>query len=100
MQTSTKIDDHKGCIMLSGNFTFESHREFKQATTAALEVPGLTELEMDFSAVDYMDSAALGMLLLLNERANGRKVTLLNCRGMVKAVLEIANFGKIFEIKQ
>ncbi|WP_410498533.1 STAS domain-containing protein [Chitinibacter sp. S2-10] len=99
MQTESSFDQGRGRIKLSGTFTFESHREFKQASMAMLEHPGLVEIEIDFDAVDYMDSAALGMLLLFNERASGRKVTLVNCRGTVKSVLDIANFGKIFEIR-
>jgi anti-anti-sigma factor len=99
MQTQISFDQGRGRITMSGNFTFESHREFKQATTTVLEHPGLTEIELDFADVDYMDSAALGMLLLLNERASGRKVTLIHCKGTVKSVLDIANFGKIFEIR-
>ncbi|WP_028448747.1 MULTISPECIES: STAS domain-containing protein [Chitinibacter] len=99
MQTQINFDQGRGQIAMKGNFTFESHREFKQATTSVLEQAGLTEIELDFAEVDYMDSAALGMLLLLNERASGRKVTLVNCKGTVKSVLDIANFGKIFEIR-
>lgn len=99
MQAILSFNNHQACITLSGNFTFEAHRDFKEATTSALAHEGLTELELDFAAVDYLDSAALGMLLLLNERAGGRKISLVNCHGTVRAVLDIANFSKIFEIR-
>jgi anti-anti-sigma factor len=60
----------------------------------------IRELEIDLGKVEYLDSSALGMLLLLRERAeNSRKrVMLSNCRGTVKQVLDIANFGKLFRI--
>ncbi|MBM5573496.1 MULTISPECIES: STAS domain-containing protein [Deefgea] len=99
MQVNVRFDNNRAILALNGNFTFEFHREFKHATTSALQHPGLSDIEIDFSAVDYMDSAALGMLLLLNERAAGKKITLVNCKGTVKSVLDIANFGKIFEIR-
>lgn len=99
MQAALTFETRKAHIALSGNFTFEAHRDFKEATSGALSHEGLTEIEIDFDGVDYLDSAALGMLLLLNERAGGRKITLINCRGTVKAVLDIANFNKIFEIR-
>jgi len=99
MQVNVRFDNNRAFLGLNGNFTFEFHREFKQATTTVLENPGVSEIEVDFSAVDYMDSAALGMLLLFNERAAGKKITLINCKGTVKSVLDIANFGKIFEIR-
>ena len=53
------------------------------------------------SKVDYLDSAALGMLMLLHERAKeaNKLVTLLNASGVASQVMEIANFSKIFNIK-
>ncbi|SMC17897.1 anti-anti-sigma factor [Andreprevotia lacus DSM 23236] len=98
MQATLTLDAGRAVIALVGNFTYEAHREFKQVTTAAVAAEGVTELDIDFDQVVYMDSAALGMLLLLNERAAGRKIKLSNCRGTVKSVLDIANFGKIFQI--
>lgn len=98
MQAKVSIDNNKGTIALSGHFTFEGHRTFKEATNQIAENPALQELDIDFASVDYMDSAALGMLLLLNERMNGRKIRLVNCRGTVKAVLDVANFSKLFTI--
>ena len=96
MQAILTIDKPKASIAIDGVFTFEAHREFKAATITALEIE---EIEIDFKAVKYIDSAALGMLLLLNERAGSRKVVLCNCTGTVKAVLDVANFGKLFEIR-
>lgn len=99
MQAILTIDKHKARIVLDGVFTFEAHREFKEATIGALGSEGVEEIEIDFNAVEYIDSAALGMLLLLNERAGGRKISLNRCTGTVRAVLDVANFGKIFEIR-
>ena len=99
MKAIFTLQDHKASIVLEGSFTYEAHREFKNATTSALTCEGLTEIEVDFAGVDYLDSAALGMLLLFNERASGRKISLINCQGTVRAVLEIANFNKVFEIR-
>ena len=52
--------------------------------------------------MDYLDSSALGMLMLLNERAKvvNKPVALLNTSGVVSQVLGVANFSKIFNIKQ
>ncbi|KPC54102.1 STAS domain-containing protein [Amantichitinum ursilacus] len=99
MHAALKLEQNIAQIQLNGHFTFEAHRDFKQVTQEALDNPSVTALTLDFAGVDYMDSAALGMLLLLNERAGGRRITLVNCKGTVKAVLDIANFGKIFDIK-
>ncbi len=99
MKVNVRHESPRVLLDLNGSFTFEFHREFKQASTAALAYADCNEIEINFSAVDYMDSAALGMLLLFNERAEGKKITLVNCKGTVKSVLDIANFSKIFEIR-
>ena len=51
--------------------------------------------------VQYIDSAALGILLLLRDRATSlnKQVELHNLQGTAKEVLEIANFQKIFTIR-
>jgi anti-anti-sigma factor len=99
MQAVLTIEGRKARIALGGIFTFESHREFKEATMTVLGRETVREIEIDFNAVEYIDSAALGMLLLLNERAAGRKIVLCNCRGTVRPVLDVASFDKIFEIR-
>jgi len=56
---------------------------------------------VDLALVEYLDSSALGMLLMLRDKikASNRRVALVNCRGPVKQVLEIANFAKLFEVR-
>ncbi|ABK45448.1 anti-sigma-factor antagonist [Magnetococcus marinus MC-1] len=53
---------------------------------------------IDFSAVHSMDSAALGMLLLLREHCGGEqaRITLKNCHGQLAQLLRIARFEQIF----
>ncbi|HNM23255.1 MAG TPA: STAS domain-containing protein, partial [Rhodocyclaceae bacterium] len=60
----------------------------------------IREVTVDFSGVDYLDSSALGMLLMLRDKVTGagKDVVLGNVRGNVKQVLDIANFGKLFRI--
>jgi len=99
MQATVTFTDDRARIALEGNFTYEAHRDFKQASTIALDNPAARVLDIDFGKVEYMDSAALGMLLLLKERAVNRDMVLSHCTGTVLAVLNIANFGRIFNIQ-
>lgn len=98
----TNVVTNGGCavIRLSGRFDFNAHREFREAVDQALADPALNEVQVDLAAVDYLDSSALGMLLMLRDKARsaGRSVSLANCRGAVKQVIEIANFSKLFPI--
>ncbi len=86
-------------VKILGRFTFETHKMFRSALDVQLAV-NIDKIIIDFEAVDYIESAALGMLLLARERAiaQGKQVELANCRGSVKAVLDIANFQKLFKI--
>jgi len=50
--------------------------------------------------VEYLDSSALGMLLLVRERAEavGKPVVLSHPNPTVAQILDIANFRKLFTI--
>ena len=86
-------------VKLSGRFTFDHHKAFRGAFSEHLTSQG-NQITIDFGGVEYIDSAALGMLLIARERASehGKTVVLSNCRGPVKAVLDIANFQRLFAI--
>lgn len=56
---------------------------------------------VDLSALDYMDSAGLGMLLTLRDRAEraGAEVTLRRPRSEVRELLVLACFETLFTIE-
>lgn len=99
MQTSVSNQDGKTVIRLDGRFDFNSHREFREAVDKATADSG-QKVQVDLAGVDYLDSSALGMLLMLRDRAKGagKEVSLAGPRGAVKQVIEIANFGKLFQV--
>lgn len=86
-------------VSLKGRFDFNAHREFREAVDKATQ-ESASEIRIDLDGVDYLDSSALGMLLMLRDKAKGQSktVSLANCRGAVKQVIEIANFSKLFQI--
>ena len=98
MDAHLTINDGHARMVLAGDFTFEAHRPFKQCSQQLIGLTELQTLEIDFAAVDYMDSAALGMLLLLRERLGQKPIRLVNTHGTVRAVLDVANFGHLFEL--
>ena len=99
MQATVTVNEGRAVIRLQGRFDFNSHREFHDATDTAMATPA-SAIVVDFGAVDYLDSSALGMLLMLRDRAKAaaREVSLSHCRGAVRQILDIANFGKLFSI--
>ena len=58
------------------------------------------KFEVDLSGAEYLDSSALGMLLLLREHAGGEssKIDITHASDEVRKVLDVANFGKLFNI--
>lgn len=87
-------------LQLKGRFDFNSQRTFRTSYDEPLANPDIRSVEIDLGQVDYLDSSALGMLLLLKERstAANKELKLVNCHGTVKQVLEVANFNKLFTI--
>jgi anti-anti-sigma factor len=100
MEAQLNAENARAVISLEGRFDFSRHREFRGACDQALAAAGVREVEVDFGRVDYIDSSALGMLLMLRDNARGanKTVKLANCRGNVRQILDIANFSKLFPI--
>ena len=100
MQANVTSKDGHTEIKLTGRFDFNAHREFREAVDTALADAAMRDLTVDLGGVEYLDSSALGMLLILRDKAKGtgKAVALRNCRGVVKQVLDIANFGKLFSM--
>lgn len=100
MQANVTKEGSRALIKLSGRFDFNTHRDFRAAYENLVSDGAVKEVMVDFGAVDYLDSSALGMLLMLRDKMSGasKQITLANVRGSVKQVLDIANFGKLFTI--
>ncbi len=101
MSVTGTVNGNTGIIGLSGRFDFNRHRDFRAACDSLLEKAGVSKVVVDLGQVDYMDSSALGMLLMLRDKVGAahKTVELCNVKGNVKQVLEIANFSKIFTIR-
>lgn len=97
---TSHIGENKGTLTIQGRFDFAVHRDFRSNYEKILGTNGVREVNVDLNAVEYVDSSALGMLLLLREKAMAQNVpvTLINPKSSVRQVLDIANFEKLFTI--
>lgn len=102
MTFTIRNDPQPGLLHLEGTFNFDGHTAFREATGPLLEAHGFSAIVLDLSGVAYMDSAALGMLLLLRERAEakGLKVALSRPSPTVSGILQVVQFGKLFDIRE
>jgi len=100
MQITSRTLNNEATLSLAGRFDFNTHRDFRNTYEAVLKTGGINKLTIDLGGVDYLDSSALGMLLLLNEKAGAAniKIVLANGQPNVRQILEIANFHKLFNI--
>ncbi len=85
-------------VAVAGRFDYRIYDSFK-ASFSDIENESVT-VNVDLSKTEYMDSSALGMLLMLREHV-GRAATVLlvNPTPDVMRVLTIANFDKLFSIR-
>ena len=94
-------DGHSVTINVNGRFDFSTHQDFRAAYEQHEQRPGDgTRYVLDLGNTEYMDSSALGMLLMLREHAGGESaaVRIANCGEAIRNVLTIANFQQLFSI--
>ena len=65
MQVNVTKDGDRVLIVLSGRFDLNTLREFPSAVEPLVTDVGIVAVTVDFPAVEYRDSSALGMLLML-----------------------------------
>jgi anti-anti-sigma factor len=97
--TTERSDDGSTLtIHIQGRFDFSSHQAFRHSYEGADS--SITHYVIDMSETTYLDSSALGMLLLLRDYAGGEKsdVRIENCNGDVRRILTISNFEQLFQI--
>ena len=101
MSVTAKIteNDKKMTMVLGERFDFSCHADFRNAYQSI--DPTHYEITVDFKKTDYIDSAALGMLLVLRERAGGdhAKITLKSCQSSVQQILDITHFEDLFKFE-
>jgi len=56
---------------------------------------------VDMAGVEYMDSSALGMLLLLREHVGEDRadVRLINGNSEIRNILQVSNFAELFKME-
>ncbi len=96
---SGSADGRELTIKVKGRFDFSAHQEFRNAYEHAPQ--HMDAFIVDLRDATYLDSSALGMLLLLRDHAGGDKshVRIVNCNPDVKKILTISNFEQLFTIQ-
>ena len=100
----TELKNHENGLFeidLGKSFDFENHKEFKEQVKQALDGKA-KRLDLNFDQIEYLDSSALGMLMLAKHEgdAKGCAVVITNLRdGHARKVLELVKFDQLFTIE-
>ncbi len=99
MAISSVTEGNELIISIQGRFDFSAHQDFRNSYESLAAAP--TSYRVDMNETTYLDSSALGMLLLLRDHAGGNKanISIVNCSADVKKILTISNFEQLFTIK-
>jgi anti-anti-sigma factor len=84
-------------IQIAGQFSFPVYQQFRDAY---MQCGTAKRYVIDLRGTEYMDSSALGMLLVLREHAGGdvAEIRIVNCGPEVRGILQAAHFEKLFNI--
>lgn len=99
IQTRRSDDGRTLTIKIKGRFDFSTHQAFRDAYEHGDQT--VTDFIVDLSDTTYLDSSALGMLLLLRDYAGGdsARIQIENCNSDVRRILAISNFEQLFAIR-
>jgi anti-anti-sigma factor len=86
-------------VVLSGKFTFNDHLEFHDVLQKIGE-QDVRRIVLHMAGVEFVDSAALGMLLLaLDETEKHHKhLVVSGVTGQVKKMFDMAHFNSLFSM--
>lgn len=97
VHASTSANGDTLTIRVTGTLDFKSHAEFRRAYEGAGARP--RNVVIDMAEADYIDSAALGMLLLMRQHfGDGASFAVTNPKPAVMKILQVANFQKLFKV--
>ncbi|GLR71487.1 STAS domain-containing protein [Agaribacter marinus] len=87
-------------LSIPERFDFGYHKEFTEQYQRILNEGGISDIALDFTKVSYLDSSALGMMVLFQKKAKSQNISvrIRGARESAKEILLIANFDRLFDI--
>jgi len=98
VDVSVNSSTNECLIKIVGRFDFSMHQNFRELSN---DMSNHKKIIIDLARTDYVDSSALGMLLILKDKVGNDKqaISIINAKPEVKKILQIANFDKLFLLK-
>ena len=101
MECTKSIENSALTVSMKGKFTFSDHVMFKDIMNDIKTEP-VKRVIFNLEAIEFVDSAALGMLLLARDKAEDSSVTLIlkHPKGQVEKMFRVSRFYELFTISQ
>lgn len=92
--------DKATVLVVEGRIDSGTSAELEKKLIVLIENGGVKDIALDFSAMDYISSAGLRVLLMAAKKTSklGGKVVLAGLSANVKEVFDISGFSNIFSI--
>ena len=86
-------------ISIQGRFDFNIYKDFRDAYEDCIKA--IKKFTINMARTEYLDSSALGMLLVLREQAGGDNsdIEIVGANSEINKILSISNFDRMFDIK-
>lgn len=100
MEYNITGDSNQREVALKGRLTFTDHESFRDITSKLGE-SGPNKCSVNLSGLEFIDSAGLGLLLLVSEAAkeNNMSICLRGARDQVKKMLDITKFHEVIPVE-
>lgn len=95
MKITKEVNNRKVTLKLEGNFTYTQRKPF-QEMLKTVAVDGVEQIVIDLAQVAFLDSAALGLLMISHRQlqAEKRTLSLAYPQPTVRQIIELANLHK------
>ena len=99
VKTQISEDGNVLTITVPSQLNITAHKEFGEAYKDNLAQ--VSSCIVDMTDVEFMDSSALGMMLMFREKAVAENVeiSISNAAPSIKKIFTMANFDKLFKVE-
>ena len=86
-------------ISIQGRCDFNIYKDFRDAYEGCID--SIKKFTINMAQTEYLDSSALGMLLVLREQAgaDNSDIEIVGANSEINKILNISNFDRMFDIK-
>lgn len=98
MTVTKKLEGTKLTAAFEGRLDTNTTPQAEKELTDSLD--NVKELILDFKGLDYISSAGLRLLLMLQKKMNNQgSMTIINANDMVKEIFEVTGFSDVLTVK-